>query len=657
MRIFGLFAHMRGAIYFLGCSSRIARSFESLRNKLLSTTIKGEVPMKLHGLGTCLQALCVLVAASASAQVTFHGARHCGNATLDWSSDLGGDYGDNLNPACPSAPFLTGNTHIAQTSRNFGDPYCSSRSVVRTMPSGPLTGAAPVSTTMYSGYVTTNAQRFNCGNGWAYGLFAGSYQESVFSFDTSSQVYWVMRVRWVNTGRTGCLAGGQWSLRTPNGTEHTGGSINTRGQMEFSGVRSNTSQLTYAFSASAGVGAAGTYGSPGWQGDTAHNQVTLEIFVSATPFTPPPAAPDATPHTDGGADRNGNGIGDGREIGAVSQTSDQSQGFVRASVGGNASAPANITSNGYRACDDFTVVIDPADSGKIVNELRFRTAETPASNAYGEFVWDGSVNVALFRDGGGTGLPLLENGTDPYAEFDFTNVDQTIVTRTPLGTSINFNQNRGGLVGVVDVYEYRIFNPSGLFFIPATQVGPVKWWIAMRPSSASSTSGVALVRRAALPVGATPGVRYMPDPPSGTPDYSFTTFPIDACAFSPAFECPGGFFGTAANDLYIDMRFGIDQNANGTPDDTEDCNQNGIDDFTDLSLGTSTDTNLDFVPDECQASCPADFNQDGGIDGSDVEAFFSAWESGDPIADVNDDGGIDGSDVGRFFEAWDAGGC
>jgi hypothetical protein len=55
--------------------------------------------------------------------------------------------------------------------------------------------------------------------------------------------------------------------------------------------------------------------------------------------------------------------------------------------------------------------------------------------------------------------------------------------------------------------------------------------------------------------------------------------------------------------------------------------------------------------------CPADFNNDGGVDGADVEAFFNAWEAGDPAADVNGDGGIDGADVETFFTAWEAGGC
>jgi parallel beta-helix repeat protein len=59
-----------------------------------------------------------------------------------------------------------------------------------------------------------------------------------------------------------------------------------------------------------------------------------------------------------------------------------------------------------------------------------------------------------------------------------------------------------------------------------------------------------------------------------------------------------------------------------------------------------------FVP-----LCPADFNQDGGVDGADVAAFFGAWENGLTEADTNQDGGIDGGDVDTFFVAWEAGGC
>jgi hypothetical protein len=55
--------------------------------------------------------------------------------------------------------------------------------------------------------------------------------------------------------------------------------------------------------------------------------------------------------------------------------------------------------------------------------------------------------------------------------------------------------------------------------------------------------------------------------------------------------------------------------------------------------------------------CPADYNQDGGVDGADVNAFFADWENGRDGADVNQDGGIDGADVEYFFQVWERGGC
>jgi len=55
------------------------------------------------------------------------------------------------------------------------------------------------------------------------------------------------------------------------------------------------------------------------------------------------------------------------------------------------------------------------------------------------------------------------------------------------------------------------------------------------------------------------------------------------------------------------------------------------------------------------APCPADYNQDGGVDGNDVNAFYEDWEAGRPCADVNQDGGVDGADVEEFFLAWEQG--
>ena len=56
-------------------------------------------------------------------------------------------------------------------------------------------------------------------------------------------------------------------------------------------------------------------------------------------------------------------------------------------------------------------------------------------------------------------------------------------------------------------------------------------------------------------------------------------------------------------------------------------------------------------------ACPADYTNDGGIDGDDVIAFFGDWDVATGCADVTNDGGIDGDDVILFFEQWDAGGC
>ena len=53
--------------------------------------------------------------------------------------------------------------------------------------------------------------------------------------------------------------------------------------------------------------------------------------------------------------------------------------------------------------------------------------------------------------------------------------------------------------------------------------------------------------------------------------------------------------------------------------------------------------------------CPFDFNEDGGVDGADIETFFLAWQDGLPIADVNADGGVDGADIETFFLGWQSG--
>lgn len=66
---------------------------------------------------------------------------------------------------------------------------------------------------------------------------------------------------------------------------------------------------------------------------------------------------------------------------------------------------------------------------------------------------------------------------------------------------------------------------------------------------------------------------------------------------------------------------------------------------------------FDITPEPGCGACSADYNQDGGVDGADVEAFFIGWEAAESCSDVNQDGGIDGGDVETFFIAWENGGC
>jgi probable HAF family extracellular repeat protein len=55
--------------------------------------------------------------------------------------------------------------------------------------------------------------------------------------------------------------------------------------------------------------------------------------------------------------------------------------------------------------------------------------------------------------------------------------------------------------------------------------------------------------------------------------------------------------------------------------------------------------------------CRSDYNQDGGIDGSDVGSFLDSWSAGMSDTDLNLDGGVDGSDVVFFMDLWSQGNC
>jgi hypothetical protein len=61
-------------------------------------------------------------------------------------------------------------------------------------------------------------------------------------------------------------------------------------------------------------------------------------------------------------------------------------------------------------------------------------------------------------------------------------------------------------------------------------------------------------------------------------------------------------------------------------------------------------TILDAAP----ASCPADFNDDGAVDGNDLGILLAAWGPAGPgeAEDLNQDGAVDGNDLGILLAAW-----
>lgn len=70
-----------------------------------------------------------------------------------------------------------------------------------------------------------------------------------------------------------------------------------------------------------------------------------------------------------------------------------------------------------------------------------------------------------------------------------------------------------------------------------------------------------------------------------------------------------------------------------------------------LYLGNTTPAGSECPP------CAADYDQNGGVDGGDLGAFFADFEQGLPCADVDGNGGVDGGDLGTFFTLFEAGGC
>ncbi len=75
--------------------------------------------------------------------------------------------------------------------------------------------------------------------------------------------------------------------------------------------------------------------------------------------------------------------------------------------------------------------------------------------------------------------------------------------------------------------------------------------------------------------------------------------------------------------------------------------------------GTTNIRGLVWVPEPALncAPCAADYDNNGGVDGADLGAFFADFERGRPCADIDQNGGVDGGDLGLFFQYFEGGCC
>ena len=86
---------------------------------------------------------------------------------------------------------------------------------------------------------------------------------------------------------------------------------------------------------------------------------------------------------------------------------------------------------------------------------------------------------------------------------------------------------------------------------------------------------------------------------------------------------------------------------------TTDLRQTSVcDNDNEEILGSWNDLGDNCVADDCGCACPADFDGDGVVNGSDFGLLISAWGSGSGPEDLNGDGQVDAIDLGLLLALW-----
>ena len=204
--------------------------------------------------------------------------------------------------------------------------------------------------------------------------------------------------------------------------------------------------------------------------------------------------------------------------------------------------------------------------------------------------------------GGGLGDADIDGGLTTLISpvYDLTTLSDPLISYWRW-----FSNNAGAAPGE-DVLEVSISGDSGATWVPVETVGPTG------PDSVGGWREHSFRPAALLPLTATMRLRFIAGDLGS-----------------------GSVVEAAIDDLIISDLL------------CTDCNGNGIDDAADIASGTSSDANLDGVPDECAPPCPelfirGDTNADGGLDLSDAITIlgylFNGGATPSPLARADLDG-------------------
>lgn len=133
---------------------------------------------------------------------------------------------------------------------------------------------------------------------------------------------------------------------------------------------------------------------------------------------------------------------------------------------------------------------------------------------------------------------------------------------------------------------------------------------------------------------------------SGEP-YSTTAWTMEAVAGGQKWSTQTYATNTNANALRWGVMFNFRFDADQPP-------TSGNATLSLFKPGTAGDPSVAVLAPQTPPAppCPADFNDDGVVDGDDLGSFLGFWGSDEDSADFNDDGVVDGDDLGSLLGYW-----